>query len=853
MTLPSGIFRTFGPAVAAAILLVTPVRSEDQCGTPAPTLADLRAFARTAAIAERVAPHRAHRTPDPTAALLEARLGLAPRDAVPARASEDSSGFGWQPGFGLPVLDEYAAVAVEFRGELVVSGWLHAAGSQQVRGIARWTASGWQPLGEGVVPAFALAVMGDRLYAGEWVGPVKVWDGTSWYDLPASPFDRLEALAVHDGRLVAAGSFQNLGRVATFDGVSWTVLGADFSDPVDALASYRGALYAGGRFTHAGAAPAGYVARWTGATWEGVGSGIDPAEYAGVSAMEVFDDRLIVGGWFVGCGGISTPGLAAWDGAAWKALPGAPGAFVEDLHVQDGRLFMAGRFDGAWSAVAEWNGATWKETAGGVGQFVLGLGTFQGRLTAVGGFDAVGNCPETKRVLGVAVLGDAGWDGLERWDANMHGLACNIGAALVEKVAVYRGDLVVSGMFRLAGSPSGWKAMSGLARWGAAGWEPIGENISCVSVVAAIGDDLIAGGWLFGYSDEGSITGVARWDGTRWHRMGQGLSGFMVTLAGYGGRVYAGGELTVNATGEATTLAMWDGTEWSAVPGAPSAARWNTPRVSALLAQDGLLVVGGNFTGAGGIPSAGVAAWDGSTWRGFGSGMDGNVEALASYRGELFAGGWTSLEDGVSEGLSRWDGEAWHGMGLEYCQVTALVNYGDRLIVGGLQNVDRFAPGSIGIVAWDGLKWSGFGTGLAGYPRSMVQHGGDLFVGGTFSRAGEHPSFSVARWGGTASAPPDEPILPDGARHALVLRSALVASGPARIAYALPAAGRARLEVFDVRGARVATLMDRELAAGSAVFDWADGSPAGFPGAGVYFLRLTSGGRTASARIVFAR
>ncbi len=84
--------------------------------------------------------------------------------------------------------------------------------------------------------------------------------------------------------------------------------------------------------------------------------------------------------------------------------------------------------------------------------------------------------------------------------------------------------------------------------------------------------------------------------------------------------------------------------------------------------------------------------------------------------------------------------------------------------------------------------------------------------------------------GGTTSVPrsPASPAL----RLGLVGRSPF--PGVVELGFELPVAGRVRLAVFDVRGARVATLADGALAAGphTAHFDGA-----GF-GSGVYFARL---------------
>jgi hypothetical protein len=70
-----------------------------------------------------------------------------------------------------------------------------------------------------------------------------------------------------------------------------------------------------------------------------------------------------------------------------------------------------------------------------------------------------------------------------------------------------------------------------------------------------------------------------------------------------------------------------------------------------------------------------------------------------------------------------------------------------------------------------------------------------------------------------------------------------------RLRFALPAAGRARLAIHDVRGRRVALLVDGELDAGWHARDWrADGLPSG-----VYLARLEAGGAVLSRKLVLLR
>ncbi len=74
------------------------------------------------------------------------------------------------------------------------------------------------------------------------------------------------------------------------------------------------------------------------------------------------------------------------------------------------------------------------------------------------------------------------------------------------------------------------------------------------------------------------------------------------------------------------------------------------------------------------------------------------------------------------------------------------------------------------------------------------------------------------------------------------------------VQFSLPAGGRAIVEVFDVAGRRVNTLLDEELASGSHEVRWSGRSSAGLPVAdGVYFLRLSTEAGTSTRKVVLRR
>ena len=83
------------------------------------------------------------------------------------------------------------------------------------------------------------------------------------------------------------------------------------------------------------------------------------------------------------------------------------------------------------------------------------------------------------------------------------------------------------------------------------------------------------------------------------------------------------------------------------------------------------------------------------------------------------------------------------------------------------------------------------------------------------------------------------------------LAGASPVSGPAHFRFALPSRARASVAVYDVSGRLVALLADGDFEPGVHTVTWQPGRDGGRPGAGVYFARLTTGGRSLVQRVIF--
>lgn len=209
----------------------------------------------------------------------------------------------------------------------------------------------------------ALWVAGDFSWPG--IGPyfsLVRHDGTDWtpvFALGGVTLPSISRLAVFDSgngpELYFAGPFTTLGGqpaggLARFDGqqlhlLAGGVSGTPSSFPVDVLAALDlgngTALYVGGSFTQAGAIPANRIARWDGAEWSALGTGVTGAGSAYVSALAAHDlgdgggRELFAGGSFSIAGGVSCSNVARWDGTRWSPVAGGIQGSVRAFAVLD--------------------------------------------------------------------------------------------------------------------------------------------------------------------------------------------------------------------------------------------------------------------------------------------------------------------------------------------------------------------------------------------------------------------------------------------------------------------------------------------------------------------------------------
>ena len=146
-------------------------------------------------------------------------------------------------------------------------------------------------------------------------------------------------------------------------------------------------------------------------------------------------------------------------------------------------------------------------------------------------------------------------------------------------------------------------------------------------------------------------------------------------------------------------------------------------------ANGALLVAGGEFTTAGGAPANRVAIWNGATWAALGTGTSGTVRALCEYDEDrdgpnpprLFIGGQFDTAGGVTvNNIARWDGTAFTAIG---------------------------PVGNVGVGPTPAAMINAFAVFDPDFAGPLPR---TLFVGGLFNRAGAIANANhVAQWNGT--------------------------------------------------------------------------------------------------------
>jgi hypothetical protein len=431
------------------------------------------------------------------------------------------------------------------------------------------------------------------------------------------------------------------------------------------------------------------------------------------------------------------PSAAELRDGTWSAsflLPGvngdAPGLFTT-ARGSAGEVYAGGLFSFAGTVSAR-NVALWSESGG---WSALGEGV-PGAVTA----SAV--APDGSLWVATSEWNDdftSYWHTIRRWNATWEEVAVvTLPPDLSEpqRSGIQRmvfddaGNLVVAGDF----SAIDGVAVSRLATLGPTGWDGLLANPDAPVFALLAGAGELCVGGAFGQIGGISASRVACRSGTTWTAFDLDDptgTAFVRTLArDPAGVLYAGGLFSLSdpGTNDGGSIASWNGSEWQLVDRGvgiwDSLSQTNMPGLVRDLAWvDGELVVGGSFYNAGGTDAAGVA----------------NVDVLHL--------AW------IQPGTSSWQdaGKAPLGVGVAFTgdNVFSLSTDGSDLVAAGIFSSIADASG-FNVARRVGGSWAPLGKpgelalGVEGSVAAMVSGSCEIYVAGTFTRAGGTAASNIA-------------------------------------------------------------------------------------------------------------
>lgn len=445
-------------------------------------------------------------------------------------------------------------------------------------GVASWDGASWSfvgsnPLNVGSVRDFE--VVNGVLHVVTAFAVSRLVDDT-WELLTTGI--ALSSVTSFRSTFALAGSFSSIDGlpargVAIRQGDSWDTPGYPvvnlFQGVIGALKEIDGDLIVGGSFSAVDGKPANDLARWNGQSWTPIPNNLQPSPVLGgpyLSAVEHYLGDLIVAGVFIMPGDPqSSFNIARWDGAQWHGLGSGLGTSgfdsVSELAVYRGELYAMGSFARAGgitvSNIARWNGSSWSRVAR-AGTSTTGLfSSLEGMYALAVAHDSLYIGGYRLAVAPPQALGPPSTS-IFRWDGNTYNFVPTppSSAGTINALVVFGNDLIAGGSFTsIHDVPA-----RNIARWDGSAWHPLGDGVSGgVSALTEYQGSLIVAG-RFDSAGGVSAQNIARWDGASWQPMGSGTVGNAYSLSEFRGELIAAGGIAGAGGMNAVTFARWSDT-----------------------------------------------------------------------------------------------------------------------------------------------------------------------------------------------------------------------------------------------------------------------------------------------------
>lgn len=295
-------------------------------------------------------------------------------------------------------------------------------------------------------------------------------------------------------------------------------------------------------------------------------------------------------------------------------------------------------------------------------------------------------------------------------------------------------------------------------------WQSFGAGSNgTVNAIAVAADGTVAVGGEFSQIGGVTANNIAFWNGSGWSAMGTGTNGAVLALEfDANGTLYVGGVFSTADNQTVNNIAQWQNNVWSALTDSASGIAGTNNEIRSLgTDEDNNLYIGGNFDTAGGVSASRIARWNGTNWTALGAGTSGFVQAIEIMDGYVYAGGNFNIAGNTTVNrIARYNltNSTWEPLGFGLSgSVNALATDGEYIYAGGDFETASNAENTNGIVnnaaRWSpNLGWQALGSnGPVGVNASIAtmrfsNTTGALFLGGTFTSAGDIAANNIAIW-----------------------------------------------------------------------------------------------------------